>query len=101
MYYIYMLRCSDGSLYCGITTDLERRFRQHAGTIKGGAKYTASRAPLRFEAVWTAEDRSGASRLEYRLKRLTHADKESLINGRVPSGLLPDGCVRIDIKTVI
>lgn len=81
MYYVYLLRCAGGSLYSGITTDLERRFLQHSGKIKGGAKYTAARAPLGFEAVWTAESRSQASRLEYSLKRLSHAEKESIVRG--------------------
>ena len=45
MYYIYTLRCADGSLYTGITTDVKRRMRQHLGHIKGGAKYNARHRP--------------------------------------------------------
>ena len=81
MYYTYFLRCADGSLYAGITTDPARRFAQHAGNRSGGAKYTASRQPVRMEAVWRTFDRSTASRLEYQLKHLTKAEKEQLASG--------------------
>lgn len=51
MYYTYMLRCQDGSLYTGITTDLNRRFREHSGAGVVGAKYTKSHAPVTIEAA--------------------------------------------------
>lgn len=86
MYYTYFLRCTDGSLYAGITTDPARRFAQHTGTRPGGAKYTASRHPVRMEAVWRTFDRASASRLEYCLKHLTKAEKEQLVLDNV----LPD-----------
>ena len=79
MYYTYMLRCSDNSIYTGITTDVTRRFAQHRGQIKGGAKYTGARVPVSIERVWESESRSDASRLEYRIKKLSKADKERLI----------------------
>ena len=81
MYYTYLLRCADGSLYAGITTDPARRFAQHAGKRAGGAKYTAHRRPTRMEAVWRTGDRAAASRLEYQLKHLTKPDKERLAAG--------------------
>ena len=84
-YYVYMLRCEDGSLYVGLTTDPKRRLRQHSGEISGGAKYTALHRPLKYETVWSAPDKSSAFRLEYRLKRLNHAQKESAISC-VPEG---------------
>lgn len=79
MYYIYMLRCQDDSIYTGITTDLERRFRQHQGKNTGGAKYTRAKAPVRYEIAWECGDKSSALRLEYKLKRLSKENKESLI----------------------
>lgn len=79
-----MLRCEDGSLYTGITTDLARRFAEHAGQGSRGAKYTVSHRPLRFEAVWELPDRGAALRLEHRLKRLSKQDKERLIRGEKP-----------------
>ena len=92
MYSVYLLRCADGSLYAGITTDLPRRLRQHNGQLAGGARYTSARRPVILAAVWTAEDRAAASRLEYRLKRLTHEEKERLCAGEsVPAGAETEG----------
>jgi len=79
MYYTYLLRCTDGSLYVGITTDLKRRFQEHLGKGGKGAKYTRARTPAGYEAAWLSPDRSSASRLEYRLKKLNHAEKAGLI----------------------
>ena len=78
MYYTYILRCGDGTLYTGITTDPARRLSEHEGSPKG-AKYTASHAPVCFEAIWQSGDRATASRLEYRIKTLTRSEKLSLI----------------------
>lgn len=97
MYYVYLLRCADGSLYAGITTDPARRLRQHAGALSGGAKYTAAHPPAALAALWQAEDRSAASRLEYRLKRLPRAKKEALTAGEEFPGLLPEGCRRAEL----
>ena len=83
MYYPSLLRCKDGSLYVGITTDLSRRFREHQSGIRG-AKYTRSHPPLRMEAAWVLPDRAAASRLEYALKRKSHAEKEAAIREGVP-----------------
>ena len=79
-YRLYILRCSDGSLYTAITVDVERRLRQHESG-KGGARYLRGRAP--FELVFDAQagDRSLASRLESRVKRLRRREKEQLIAG--------------------
>ena len=82
MYYVYLLRCGDGTLYTGITTDLSRRLAEHQGAGRRGAKYTAAHRAVSMEAAWTAGDRSGASKLEYRLKRLTKGEKEALLLGK-------------------
>ena len=75
--YVYILRCRDDSLYTGITTDLERRIRQH-NTGKG-ARYTASRMPVRL--VWVSEvpTWTEAMREERRIKRLSRAAKLKLV----------------------
>lgn len=80
MYYVYFMRCSDDSLYCGITTGLERRFNEHKNKENArGAKYTHSRTVVSVAAAWqTKEGRAAASRLEARLKKLTKAKKEIL-----------------------
>lgn len=87
-YFVYLLRCVDNSLYTGITTDVGRRFEEHSGKPVG-AKYTASRIPVRMERVWSCDGRSAASKLEYRIKTLSHVQKELLIkDGRQLSVLL-------------
>lgn len=79
MYYVYILRCENSFLYTGITTDVERRFNEHKeGKIKG-AKYTKTHKPLGVEAVWQAEDKKSAAKLEYRIKQLDKSEKEDLI----------------------
>ncbi len=78
-WHVYLLRCADGSLYCGVTTDLARRLRQHnAGK---GARYVRSRLPAVLAWSEPASDRSTAQRREAAVKRLTRADKLTLIEG--------------------
>ena len=81
MYYVYILRCGDGSLYTGITTDVNRRLDMHRGLIPGGAKYTRAKGVVSVEAVFEAESRSDASKLEYRIKHMSKQQKERLIKG--------------------
>ncbi len=81
--YVYLLSCADGTLYCGWSTDPDRRLSQHqAGTA---SRYTRRRRPV--ELVWSAEcaDRSDALRVEARIKRLTRAEKRVLIGAEVLS----------------
>jgi putative endonuclease len=78
--FVYLLRCADGSLYCGWSTDPERRLLQHqAGTA---SRYTRTRRPV--ELVYSREfaSRSEAMREEVRIKRLSPADKRALGGGR-------------------
>lgn len=102
MYYTYILRCSDGSLYTGITTDVARRMAQHCGRLKGGARYTRTHTVQRLEAVWECGSRSQALRLEARIKRLKKPQKEQLIADStlsLPGEQLPfEGCVRISAE---
>ena len=73
LWWVYVLLCRDGTLYCGITTDKDRRLRQHnAGT---GARYTRVRTPVTLEGSWSVLTRSEALKAEYALKRLTRAQK--------------------------
>jgi putative endonuclease len=76
--YVYLLRCRDGSLYCGWTSDLDRRLAAHrAGR---GSRYTASRLPVELALARPMADRSAARREEARIKRLTRADKLALVD---------------------
>ena len=77
VYYVYMLRCRDNSLYTGIATDWQRRFTEHLE--KRGAKYTKSHPVERIERVWQAADKIAACKLEYRIKALEKLQKETLI----------------------
>ena len=79
MYYIYMVRCADSSLYTGIAADLGRRLREHTQKAPAAAKYTRSRQVEALEMAWTASDRSAASRLECAIKKLPRAKKLELI----------------------
>lgn len=74
---VYILCCSDGTYYTGITTDIDRRLEEH-NTGKG-AKYTRSRTPVQLEEYKLFKDRSDATKEELRIKKLTRAKKELLI----------------------
>ena len=78
-YYVYLVRCEDGSLYGGITTDPLRRLVEHK--TGAGAKYTRAHGAKYMEKIWSAEDRAAASRLEYAVKKLPKAKKEALVQG--------------------
>lgn len=82
MYYVYMLRCEDNSVYTGITTNIERRMGEHFSKDKKCAKYTQSHDAMRLEAVWETESKSLASKLEYRIKHLSKTQKEKMIKSR-------------------
>jgi putative endonuclease len=75
--FVYLLRCRDRSIYCGWTVDVEARVAAHrAGK---GARYTRSRLPVELAAVIELPDESSARREEARIKRLSRADKLTLI----------------------
>lgn len=79
MYYLYILECADSTLYTGITVDLERRVEEHNNS-KLGAKYTSARRPVKVIYSASFENRSLASKEEYRVKKLNRDEKLELIN---------------------
>ena len=80
MYYLYILRCSDDTLYTGITTDIKRRIAEHNGGQKG-ARYTRARQPVSLVYSEEYDDRSSASKREYYIKhKMSRKDKSKLIN---------------------
>lgn len=81
MHYIYLVRCSDDSLYCGWTTDLKRRIDAHNGHIPGGAKYTRGRRPATLVYAESFHQKQEAQRREYAIKRMTKTKKLRLIKG--------------------
>ena len=77
-WYVYLLQCSDGSFYTGVTTDIKRRLRQHNGEIVGGANYTRARRPVALAWYEACEDRSVAQQREYSVRRLSRREKQDL-----------------------
>jgi len=75
---VYMLRCADGSLYTGITTDIARRVAEHNGDSALGARYTRSRRPVQLVYVEAAANRAEATRREAAIKLLDRARKLAL-----------------------
>ena len=78
VYYVYILKCSDKTLYTGITTDLKRRIAEHNNT-KLGAKYTSSRRPVKMVYSNKFKNRSLASKEETKIKNLSRIEKLELI----------------------
>ncbi len=78
-WYVYLVRCNDDSLYCGITTSIERRIRQHNGEIAGGAKYTRAKRPVTLCTYATCKDKSSAASLEARIRRLPRLKKIDIL----------------------
>ncbi|MFM2429090.1 MAG: hypothetical protein RLZZ511_303 [Cyanobacteriota bacterium] len=81
-WYLYLIRCTDNSLYTGITTDYDRRFAEHQAQGKRSAKYLRGRGPLELVFVTPVGDKSNASRIEYAIKQYSKTTKEKLINGQ-------------------
>nr|WP_258239191.1 GIY-YIG nuclease family protein [Arcobacter sp. CECT 8989] len=79
-YFVYILECSDKSLYTGITTDVKKRLDEH-NTSEKGAKYTKARRPVKLIYFEESQDRSSASKREYEIKKLSRSKKLQLIQG--------------------
>lgn len=77
MHFVYMVRCTDDTLYTGYTTDLERRIEEH--NDGAGAKYTRGRTPVELVHAEAFDSRSGALRREHEIKQLSRTAKERLL----------------------
>jgi putative endonuclease len=77
-YFVYILECSDGSLYTGITKDVSKRLDEH-NSKDSGAKYTKARRPVKLVYQESSENRSSASKREYEIKKFTKTKKLQLI----------------------
>ena len=83
MAFVYLLRCADGSLYCGWTVDIPKRIAAHeAGR---GSRYVAARRPVALAASWEVPTHTDARRLEARIKQLTRAEKLELVRFAPPT----------------
>ncbi len=76
---VYIIEASDGSLYTGITTNMERRWQEHAEGLRGAKFFCAGRRPERLRYQEPADDRSAATQREIAIKRMNRAQKLSLI----------------------
>ena len=83
MAFVYLLRCADGSLYCGWTVDVERRVAAH--NTGRASRYTSRRLPVELAAAWELESERAARSMEWRIKQLTRGEKLALLDG----GALP------------
>ncbi|WP_027210217.1 GIY-YIG nuclease family protein [Burkholderia sp. WSM2232] len=100
-WFLYLLECSDGSVYTGIATDVAARFEKHASGA--GARYTRSRKPVCVLASFELANRSSASRAEYWVKRLSADQKRALAAGaRTLESVmpLPEPQLAIDVEDV-
>ncbi len=78
-WFVYILRCADGSLYTGITTDLARRVAEHNAGAQAGARYTRPRRPVTLVYHEHHQSRSAAAKREHALRKLGKAEKERLV----------------------
>lgn len=78
-WFVYIIRAGDNSLYTGVTTDVQRRFKEHNSQSKLTAKYLRGKLPLKLEAIINAESRKDATKLEAEIKRMTKLEKEKII----------------------
>ncbi len=78
-YFVYLLRCANNSLYCGISNNLTKRIRQHNGEIKGGAKYTQAYGPCTLVYKERTDDKSSALKREYEIKNMSRTEKLKLL----------------------
>jgi len=78
-WYVYLVKCCDGTFYTGMSTDVKRRVQEHNGSKKG-AKYTKSRRPVYLVWHWKCIDRSHAQFIERKIKKLSRSQKEDIVN---------------------
>ena len=93
VWFLYMIRAADNSLYTGITKDVSRRFREHCSTAEAtsnkGAKALRGKQPLKLEFCYQVGNRSEALKIEHKVKRLSKNVKENLVSGAQSIDELP------------
>lgn len=91
VWYLYLIECSDGSLYAGISTDVAARYRKH---LSGkGARYTRAKPPVRLVGSIACGTRSAALKAEHAIRKLSPAEKiEAMAAGLQVNGIWPVGC---------
>jgi len=81
------LRCSDHSLYCGVTSDIQRRIKQHNGELAGGAKYTRAKRPVKLVYYEVCKNQKKAMKREHEIKKWRKNKKEDLVKKSKRKGL--------------
>jgi putative endonuclease len=82
-WFLYLIRCKDNSLYTGITTDVNRRFNEHKSNDRKGSKYLRGKAPLKLVLKKKIGNKSLASKVEAKVKKLPKANKELFVKGKI------------------
>ena len=83
IWFLYLIRCADGSLYTGITTDIKRRFIEHREGGRKGSKYLRGKAPLALVLKRKIGTKSLALKVEHIVKRMTKTEKEMFVSGKI------------------
>ena len=96
MYFVYMVYCKGDTLYTGVAQDICRRMRQHTDRGTACARYTRAHPIQALAALWEAEDKGAALRLEYRIKQLTKRQKERLVTGDGSFEALRESLIKSD-----
>jgi putative endonuclease len=86
-FYVYIVKCNDGSYYTGYTDNLELRLKEHNGELVGGAKYTLSHRPVELVYSEPFQNRGDAMKREAEIKKMTHREKEIVIQKNVNNNL--------------
>ena len=89
MWYVYIVRCADGTLYTGMTRDVARRVAEHNACGMAGASYTRGRRPVVLLYTEVLATRSAAARREYAIKQLTRQAKDALVRAAQSQRRLP------------
>lgn len=84
MWEVYLLQCADGSYYCGISTDVERRVREHNEVQRKASAYCWAHRPVRLVWRMRHDNKSKAAKAEARIKKYAHQHKERLLKGVCP-----------------
>ncbi len=92
-WFVYLMRCADDTLYCGITTHVERRLHEHNGLKKGGAKYTQARRPVQLCTYAPAPTRSEAAKLEARIRKLPKMQKIATLQAIQEAHMHQQACI--------
>ncbi|WP_339868590.1 GIY-YIG nuclease family protein [Pseudohongiella nitratireducens] len=96
LWWLYVIQCGDGSLYTGVSTDVQRRFSEHQQQGAKTARYLRGRGPLRLVFSIEAGNRGNALKMEYRVKQLSRSEKLTMISNRkLPASLVTTAVTEI------